>query len=64
MQAFPEFIVQGKHFCYSLDKPIFADEEVSSPEMMYGHASHQQSMDTFMKKVRIHNGPGCDFNGG
>lgn len=51
VQAFPEYILQGKHFAHSVGKPIFADEEVSALDMLYGHTSHPQSMDHFMKKV-------------
>lgn len=51
VQAFPEFILQGKHFCHSVGRPVFADEEVSALDMMYGHTSHPQPMEHFMKKV-------------
>lgn len=53
VQAFPVYILQGKHFGSSLGKPIFADEEVSDLAAMYGHSALSQSMDDFMRKVRI-----------
>ena len=52
VQAFPEFIMQGKHFAHSVDKKIFSDEEVTSLDSMYGRTSKVQSMDDFMSKVR------------
>lgn len=51
MQAFPEFLLQGKHFAYSLHAPFFADEESSALVTLYGGTAHPQPLDDWMQKV-------------
>lgn len=51
MQAFAEFLWQGKQFAYSVDKQMFADEENCCLEKMYRRMSLPQSMDEFLRKV-------------
>eukprot|EP00892_Ulva_mutabilis_P000057 jgi/Ulvmu1/10051/UM059_0101.1 len=49
-RAFAEYLWQGKQFVYSLDKPVFADEESCCLERMYGRSAAQESMDEFLQK--------------
>ena len=54
LQEFPEFLAQGKHFAHSRGRPIFAEEEDSTLEGLYGHTSKPQSLEAFLEKVRPH----------
>jgi hypothetical protein len=52
MQAFPEFISQGKHFAFSCGKDFFADEESAELHHLYTRTAEPQSLQDLVNQAR------------
>lgn len=52
MQAYTEYLLQARHFVYSVGKPAFVDEEVYKLDDLYG-TRHPQSSTDLVRQVRF-----------
>lgn len=51
LQAFPEYLLQLRHFALSVDKDIFADHEETSLDELYCHTDQARALKNIINKV-------------